>query len=361
MLDRLDALAEAFRKQAGACASLGSSQYSHLMAALADNIESGGISRDLLLSAPTDAWREAVPLRLAAAVHRIVLRGDAPTLATRYASAGGDGGPIGPDEFLATAAHYRGEIDAALRETVQTNEVGRCAALRPAFAHASRRCPLPLNMLEIGASAGLLSHWDRYAYIDHANGRSAGDSSSGVRLVDRWSAAVDLDIEQEVAHRAMCDISPLDARRVEDQQRLLSFVWPDQRHRLELLRSALAVAAHYAIAVDAADAGDWLAEQLPNSASGMLTVVFHAIVWQYLPLTTKQVVRSVIEDAGERATRDRPIAWIRMEPAGAVADVRVTEWPGGRESQLLTTSYHGADVRPPLRSDQHLDPTPSDT
>lgn len=346
MPEREQFLAEAFRKQAASCASLGSAQYATLMRAIADDLSTHGASRDLLRTVSGDPWRDAVPLRFVAAVHRIVLRGDAPHLGDRYGSTGGDGGPIDAAVFLDVALAHRDEVEEALRENVQTNEVGRCAALRPAFGHVARRHRLPLNMLEIGASAGLLSHWDRYAYVDRPHRRSAGDLTSTVRLVDRWSGDIDLAVEAEVAARGMCDIAPLSALDRGHRERLMSFVWPDQVERLDLLSFALETAAMHQDAVVAADAGEWLAHLLPDRPHGTLTIVFHAIVWQYLPSATKQTIRSVLESEGSRSTDDNPIAWIRMEPAGPVADVRATVWPGGIETVLLSTSYHGADVRP---------------
>lgn len=346
MPEREQVLAEAFRKQAASCASLGSAQYASLMRAIADDLDVAGPSRELLRNATEDPWRGAVPLRFVAAVHRVVLRGAAPELGAHYGSAGGDGGRIDLAAFLAVAEAHSDEVEEALRENVQTNEVGRCAALRPAFGYVARRHRLPLNMLEIGASAGLLSHWDRYAYIDGTHRRSAGDPSSAVRLVDRWSGDIDLAVENEVAFRGMCDVAPLSVLDQSHRERLMSFVWPDQHERLTLLRTALDIAAMHDDTVVAADAGAWLAQLLPNRPRGSLTIVFHAIVWQYLPAATKDTVRSVLESAGATSTRDNPVAWVRMEPAGSVADVRATVWPGGTETVLFSASYHGADVRP---------------
>jgi len=276
-------------------------------------------------------------------VHQIVLRGDAPLLAARYPSAGGDGGTIETETFLAAVRDHRDEVVAALGRTVQTNEVGRCAALVPAFAQVSRSTGLPLHMLEIGASAGLLSNWDRYWY--DCFGSTTGDPSSPVRFTDRWAHPFDLSGITAVVSRAACDIAPLDALDRESRLRLLSFVWPDQRARFEQLTSALAVAAHHPPAVDPADAAEWLAVQLAQRPEHAVTVVFHSIVWQYLPRATKEHMRALLHEHGAEATTSRPLAWVRMEPAGSVADVRVTLWPDADERVIATTSYHGADVR----------------
>ena len=100
--------------------------------------------------------------------------------------------------------------------------------------------------------------------------------------------------------------------------------------------------------VDEADAADWVEAQLAGPVPGVATVVHHSIVLQYLPRPTFARMRAAIEAAGARATADAPVHWLRMEPAGDVADVRLTSWTGGAggpaEERLATTGYHGPPV-----------------
>ena len=49
--------------------------------------------------------------------------------------------------------------------------------------------------------------------------------------------------------------------------------------------------------------------------------------------------------AGESATPDAPIAWLRMEPAGEMADLRLQLWPGGDDEVLADVGYHGRPIR----------------
>ena len=74
--------------------------------------------------------------------------------------------------------------------------------------------------------------------------------------------------------------------------------------------------------------------------------MFHTIVWQYLTKDDRDALRAHLHDAGQRATAAAPLAWLRMEPAGAVADLRLTVWPGGQEEVLATAGYHGTDITP---------------
>ena len=222
-------LAEAMGRQADACDALGSPLYARLIRNLRNDLEAGGATHGLLSGRTDSPLRDAIVLRLLGAVHRIVLRGDAPDLALQYPSAGGTGSSIDPGLFLENAMRFESEVVEALYQNVQTNEVGRCAALVPAFALIARESGLPLTMLELGASGGLISNWDRYRYECH--GSALGPADSTVRFTDRWSDPFDLSGDVVVAARSACDVAPLDVTTAADRLRLLSFVWPDQQQR----------------------------------------------------------------------------------------------------------------------------------
>ena len=111
------------------------------------------------------------------------------------------------------------------------------------------------------------------------------------------------------------------------------------------LADALEIAARHPPTVDRADAGEWLAARLPEAQPGVGTIVHHSIVWQYLGQPTRDALRAAIRTAGDAATADAPLAWMRMEPAGRVTDLRITTWPGGRQQVLAHGGYHGQGVR----------------
>ena len=68
--------------------------------------------------------------------------------------------------------------------------------------------------------------------------------------------------------------------------------------------------------IDEEDAGAWLESQLAiDVPRNTVTVVQHSLMWQYLPDETKQRAEAAIAEAGERATRRRPLAHVSFEPA----------------------------------------------
>lgn len=339
-------MAEAFLLQAAACEDLGSPLYAGLLRGLHADLEAGGLTAEILRGRPERPQRDAVPLRLLGAVHRIALRGGAPDLAARYPSAGGDGADVPIEAFLAAVADHRPEVVEALGTQVQTNEVGRAAVLTTGFAAIGRATGLARDLLEIGASAGLNLNADRYWYDSGSS--ATGDPASAVRFDDVWAAPVDLTGTGPVTARAGCDIAPIDASDDLGRLRLLSFVWPDQARRFQRLSDALTIAATHPPEIDRADAGEWLTERLAERRTGVCTVVYHSIVWQYLSTQTKDVVREQLSGHGAHATPDDPLAWLRMEPAGPVAALTLTLWTGGEpvEEVLAHAGYHGAAITP---------------
>src|SRR4051794_3655809 len=288
-------VAKHVRRQRDACAALGSPLYAALLDRVAADVESAGPSWPVLEQFASWPERSAYVLRLMGAVNRLVLTGEAPALVPHFAP-GGDGAAAWPP-LRALLEERGGQVaELALRNAVQTNEVGRCAALAPALLWASRG--LPLRLLEIGTSAGLNLRFDAYRYE-----ALWGPPDSPVHLVDRYEGDPP-PFEPEhvrVADRCGCDRDPVDARSEEGRLALLSFVWPDQAERVALLRGALEVAARIPVGLERAAAADWLERVLDEPPTPRVaTVVFHSIVWQYIEEDERARIRAAIERAGDR-------------------------------------------------------------
>ena len=342
-----EAVAADLATQAEWCARGGSRSplYAHILTWAAEDVRRGGMTWAILEPHRDEPLSAALGLRLMAGVHRLVLSGRAPRLEPHYPSVGGEADLAGVwDDFVATLEEAASELAQLVRRPLQTNEVGRCAALLGGFLVVARETGLPLRALEVGASAGLNLRWDHYLY--EARGHKWGDPSSPVRLCGfDTPPAPPLDVRAEVIDRRGCDPNPVDPSSEDGRLTLLSCVWPDQPARLRLLRSALDVAARVPAEVDRAGALQWVPAQLEERRAGAATIVFHSIVMQYLSKPDRERFARLLEEAGEEATRDAPLAWLRMEPAGAEAEVRLTTWPGGRERLLARAGYHGSPVR----------------
>jgi hypothetical protein len=341
---RVVPLVDALVFQRNACADLGSSLYAELLDAVIADVGSDGPCAAVLRPHEAEPFGAALPLRFLGSVHRLVLEGRAPRLATHYPSVGGTPGPNLADDFVATVAELRPQIEARIGNGVQTNEVGRSAALVGGFVEVARRSGLPLRLLELGASAGLNLRWDRFWYDTGAS--TLGDPASAVRFVGVWDDPPPVldDVAVAVSTREGCDRSPIDPMVDDGRLSLRAYLWPDMVDRRARLDAALAIAAQVPANVEAADLGEWMESRLAAPAPGRTTVVYHSIVWQYVDRASRDRMRTALREAGRRAVDDAPLAWLRLEPAGPVADLRLTWWPGGVEQVLATSAYHGTPV-----------------
>jgi hypothetical protein len=333
------------RLQAGYCRRLGSPFYAVLLERAADDAAAGGPLAAVFEGYAHEPIASAMALRLLGAVHRLVLEGRAPALAAHFPSAGGDGDAERAWPVLrAWAGEHLPLLGSLLDRPVQTNEVGRAAALVCGFLDVARATGLALRCLEIGASAGLNLRWDRFRY--EAPGAAWGDPSSPVVLRDCWAGdRLPFDVRATVVERRGCDPNPVDPTTAEGRTTLLSYVWPDQTERLALLRAACDLAARVPARVERANGADWVAARLAQPAAGLATVVYHSIVVQYVDADSRERLLATLTAAGARATAAAPLAWLRMEPGGEQAEVRLTRWPGGEERLVATTGFHGRDVR----------------
>jgi hypothetical protein len=336
------------RDQAGYCAAMGSPLYAHLLEHAAADAEARGPVLDLLEPfEATNLRADALALRLMAAVHRLVLTGAAPRLAAHYPTAGGRAGTDGAWEAFRDIVVEQAD---ALRPLValpcQTNEVGRCAALAFGFLELAAVHRLPLRLLEVGASAGLGLRFDRFRY--GGGGALWGPAESPVDLGGLWlDSPRHLPVDLAVAERRGCDLRPIDVGAAEGRLQLESSLWADQTVRLARLRGAFEVAACEPASVERASVEEWLARRLDEPSQGVVSVVYHAIVYEYFTDPVRKAFHATLDRAGALATCDAPLAWLRFEatPATRGYAVTLTTWPGGETRVLATAGAHGSDVR----------------
>lgn len=342
-------LRAALRLQARACADLGSPFTAALLSAVADNITAGTPLSDRLLGWPGTLGPagDSVPLRLAGALHALVLDGTAPDLARCYPPHETPGTAALWSAVAAAMTTHADRIDAWLDRPPQTNEVARSAVLIALGHWLGDRYARPLRLSELGASAGLNLNWDRYAL--NVAGMRLGPGGAALTLTPDWTGPPPPGTAPRIAERRGVDISPLNPGDPADRLRLCAYIWPDQPERLARMRAALALPS---APVDRADAADWLAARLSHQPTGQVHLVCHTVAWQYFPEPVQTRARALIEAAGGRATPDRPLAWFGMEndgsdAVGAALTLRL--WPGDLTVALGRAHFHGRwiDWTPP--------------
>jgi hypothetical protein len=335
------AIAARLQWQADACRLIGSPLYAGLLDRATEDVEALGPTWEILRGHEDDPEFSVLGLRLLGAVNRLVLTGREPALTDAYSN--GDASEAWR-RLHDTLRRNAGELRSSLDRPVQTNEVGRCAALLFGFLTVSVKTNLPLRLLEVGASAGLNLRWDRYRY--EAGGFAWGPESSPVQLEFELDGkpAPPLPAAVEINSRRGCDAAPIDPATPDGRLTLLTYIWPDQPERIVRMRAALEVAEKVPAPVDREPAAAWTERMLAERAPGQATVLYHSIVSQYLSEGERAALFEGIQRTGAGTSADAPLAWLRMEPADDRADVHLTIWPGGEERLLARVGYHGNPV-----------------
>ncbi len=340
MRDRADhpPLPEQFRSFGRSAGRDGCALYDVLCQASADDPGVLG----LLDVTPDDQRR---PNLLLAAVHFLLLGGDDHPLGRRYATVAwtrGDG-PAGPAdagavaEFADFCRTRAGQLAPLLaRRATQTNETGRCAALLPGLGatHAVHR--RPLGLIDLGTSAGLNLHFDRYRYRYHPEdgpplGAGAEDSPVTLECRLRGDGRPPLG-PVPVPWRHGVDLDPVDPADGEGARWLLACLWPHDVPRFERLGAALAVAAADPVPVARGDLLAALPELVAAVPEGVRPCLFHSWVAAYL--TTEQ--QGDLAETVERLGRERPLTWLYAESPYEVPALGTPPAPGGHHDNVAT-------------------------
>jgi hypothetical protein len=334
---------DALLKQVKVCDNLGSPFTANLCRLLATRLDHTTRFGRKILDWPGDPAVDVLPLRACGALHALARSWKEPELKAAYPPAAFDADHL----WLVirdVLTRHDNWLAAFLDSPPQTNEVGRSAVVLGAALHLAAMTRLPVELFEIGASGGLNLRFDRYRY-QLGNGRAWGEADSPLVIPSEWRGALPpLGAKVSVLARAGCDRNPLDPASEDDAERLLAYVWPDQANRLARLQTALELAAADGIKVEPMDAADWVEQGLARPPrQGAVRLLFHTIVWQYMPPDTQDRIEAAIARAAETATAETPIARFGYEPGGKGdgAALTITLWPEGRTIPLGRADFHG--------------------
>ncbi len=222
--------------------------------------------RELLKLASATPRGQWVQNMLFAAVHDLLLQGVQHPLRAYYPTTAASPNPANPfPVFRAFCLDYADDIRELLTtRRGQTNEIGRCALLLPAFSAVYQHAGAPLALIEVGASAGLNLLFDRYSY-HYSNGQRYGAQRSPVQLKCElrgpWRPALPEQLPP-VTWRVGIDLAPIDLQDRNAVRWLRALIWPDDLSRMRRLEAAIALAARKPPTVWAGDAFERLPEAL---------------------------------------------------------------------------------------------------
>ena len=341
------AVRNSFLEQAQWCRKLGSPFTALLCETLARELDGDSAVGREILGWPGDprGTADALALRVAAALHALARGAGEHALSAVFPPA-----PLPDTQELwracrnafANERHFRDYLAVA----PQTNEVGRSGVLIAGLLLFARRFGVATHLYEIGASAGLNLHLDRYRY--RFGEARWGDPAASLELAPAWSGhAPPVDAGLRVASRQGSDIAPIDISSAAERARLLSYVWADQFERRRRIELAIDTALAQPIRIEAMDAADWVELRLPpqDAARDGGRVLFHSVFWNYLSPATRGRIEARVAACGAAATDARPFGWLRFElDASGQAALQLTSWPGEETLLAATAHPHGSSV-----------------
>ncbi len=285
----------------------------------------------------------------------------------------GTGPALGSEDLFAAFRDFcldHEDALAALLRTrrTQTNEVGRCTALLPAYAHIADRIGKPLGLADLGASAGLSLLFDQFGY-QYEPGPVVGHSHAAVQLpCEVYDGPLPaLAAMPPVPYRVAIDQCPLDPDDEADARWLLACQWPDHLERFRRTRAALAVARDHperprVRRAEMIEAVGPLVAAMPEE---VWPCMVHTWVAAYLGPEEQRALVEAIDETG----RSRDLSWLfaespyevpelpmpsapsapnerrqpdveRQRRAKAATALVLVEWRGGRRTEHRLADLH---------------------
>jgi len=297
----VDKAAESFRYYASTIYPDRSPLYLSLAVRVAEDSE--------LLRVAAQAWeKNALPNLFFAAVHLLLLKGEHHQLAAFYPSlnnASRHYDYVYP-YFRSFVLEHKDEIGEIITtRSVQTNEVGRCAALVPAFELITRQARnRPLALIEIGSSAGLTLLWDRYHYRYDEN-LQCGPLNSPVQIECQLRGRRRPPVPErfpKIASRLGIDLNPVDLNNQENVEWLRALVWPEQRKRVRQLELAIQLARSAPPKVVAGDALDILPTLIDRASEDSQLCVYHSFSLSLAGGQPRERLEVLLAKASEKRT-----------------------------------------------------------
>ncbi len=199
---------------------------------------------------------------------------------------------------------------------VQTNIARRTTCLLPLFGLLARESGnRPLSLIEMGTSAGLNLHWDRYHHrYEFATGevREWGDASSPVHLSTEVRGSAPLPpfpADLRVGWRAGIDINPIDVNDTDAMRWLRALIFPEHLDRHHTLEAAARVARAHPAPITAGDVLEHLPAVLSQAPEDSPICVYATMVLYQLTPKARRTLWELLTEF----SHSRPVSVIVMD------------------------------------------------
>ena len=210
---------------------------------------------------------------------------------------------------------------------VQTNEVGRCSCLLPAFGLVAQQAAgQSLSLIEIGSSAGLNLLWDSYCY-DYGHGHRYGAVNSPMLLSCALHGTKTPPFPSplpSVTFRVGLDLNPIDIHNADEILWLRALIWPEHHERVTRLQQALEIARQEPPPLMAGDALTLLPDVIAKIPFNTALCIFHSFTVNQFSPEQREQLSSLLQE---------------MSAQHAIFRVSLEELPGERYPRLDLTRY----------------------
>ncbi len=334
----LDPVTFAFRAQAAYCRANGAPVTAAVCEAALPALDRDTETGRRVLDWAGHPVADALVLRLVGGLRALARSGGSPELAALFAGEG-----MSREALAGTVRRHDARLSPWLDRPPQTNDVGRAAGLMAGLLWFAEPHPLPIDLWEIGSSAGLNLLIDRVRL--ELGGVAVGPSDSPVRIAPDWRGPPPPEASIRIASARGVDRDPLDLADPAEAERLMSYIWADQPDRVQRTEAAVALARADPPRLERGLAADWVEARLAEPpAPGRARVLMHSIVWQYLDGGEQARITDAMERAGAGAAVDAPLGWVALEANRELLrhELTVRAWPGGGEPVTLANAHsHG--------------------
>jgi len=183
-------------------------------------------------------------------------------------------------------------------KSVQTNEVQRASYLFPIFSEIAEEVELPLTLLEIGTSAGLLLNLDGYRYeIEQEPQISFGNENSPLTLFAKnYGTSITSVKNLDILYRIGIDLNIIDLQDSEEYLWLKSLIWPEQIIRKENLEKARAIHLQYSKLLLTGDFRELIPPLFDtHEFKGSQIIIFHTHVANQFPAKLKTELLTMLQ------------------------------------------------------------------
>jgi hypothetical protein len=348
--DRMEVVASAFRASIEVYGQMGARLYAELCRHSADDPE--------MLALADQAMEGAKPSHLLTAVHYLLLRDPGDPLAAWFPTLSDRPKPPKSafPELVRFCREHRQELVELLRtRSVQMTYAERCRSLLPAMCTVAREAGEPLNLVEIGCSAGVLLVFDKFAYR-YDGGSVVGAPDAPFVLEGSLTDGPELFIPR-IGKRTGIDLHTIDASSEDERLWLLGSCFPELRDEQARLAKALDVIAATPMTLLEGDGLARIGEALAATPDPLC--LFHSACLMYWSPEARAELEALLLEEGRRRRfwriglepSDRFNAWHNghapdeANPAPAnrkTGEISIYRYEGGKVERRVA-GYQNAD------------------